>query len=209
MRSEIPAAWRSAVASARVSPLYREITSAAGEMYRELRFGARQFANEARSAFSEFANEGRAILHEAIGGYRDLVDEFKQGARWFMEAISPFVQDTRQAIQDTVSAYAHTLDSVKWLLNEAGKVPPAIPPEGRRGLAEFISQSYLEASTMPFAIPRNPSVRLRTPVPTQTSANPQSANMANRSTLDASQVIEAWRDNFQETVNKAQTIVRR
>jgi hypothetical protein len=209
MRSEIPAAWRSAVASARVSPLYRELTSAAGEIYRELRFGARQFANEARSAFSEFANEGRATFHEAIGGYRDLADEFRQGARWFMGAISPFVQDTRQAIRDTVGAYAHTVDSVKWLLNEAGKLPTAIPPEGRRGLAEFISQSYLEASTMPFAIPRNPSVRLRTPVPTQTSANPQSANMANRSTLDASQVIEAWRDNFQETVNKAQTIVRR
>jgi hypothetical protein len=187
--------------------LYRELTSAAGEMYRELRFGAGQFANEARSAFSEFANEGRAILHEAIGGYRDLADEFRQGVRWFMRAISPVVQDTRQAIQDTVSAYAHTVDSVKWLLNEAGNLPPAIPPEGRRRLAEFISQSYREASTMPL-IPRNPSVRLRTPVPTQTSANPKSANAAINN-VDASQVIEAWHDNFQETVNKAQTIVRR
>ena len=208
MRSEIPAAWRSTVAAVRASPAYRELTSAAGEMYRELRFGAGQFANEARSAFSEFANEGRAILHEAIGGYRDLADEFRQGSRWFMGAISPVIRDTRQAIRDTVGAYAHTLDSVKWLLNEAGKLPPAIPPEGRRGLAEFISQSYREASTMPLAIPRNPSVRLRTPVPTQTSANPKSANAAINN-VDASQVIEAWHDNFQETVNKAQTIVRR
>jgi len=208
MRSEIPAAWRSAVASARVSPLYRELTSAAGEMYRELRFGAGRFVSDARSAFSEFTNEGRAMLNEALRGYRGMADEFRQGARWFMGAISPFVQDTRQAIRDTVSAYAHTVDSVKWLLNEAGKLPPAIPQEGRRGLAEFISQSYREAGTMPLAIPRNPSVRLRTPVPTQTSANPKSANAAINN-VDASQVIEAWHDNFQETVNRVQTIVRR
>jgi hypothetical protein len=148
------------------------------------------------------------MLNEALRGYRDMADYFRQGARWFMGAISPVIRDTRQAIQDTVSAYAHTVDSVNWLLNEAGKLPPAIPPEGRRSLAEFISQSYREASTMPLAISRNPSVRLRTPVPTQTSANPKSANAAINS-VDAFQVIEAWHDNFHETVNKAQTIVRR